>query len=103
LAAQTANILAGNAYINFHTTQFPGGEIRGQILPAVVGADLTATKTSSLAGAGTVNTPFTWTIRVANGGTTNVVFAAANQAILTDALPATNITYGAVSVANATG
>lgn len=31
LAAQLANILAGNSYINFHTVQFPGGEIRGQI------------------------------------------------------------------------
>jgi uncharacterized protein (TIGR03118 family) len=32
LAAQLANIRAGRAYINFHTTQFPGGEIRGNIL-----------------------------------------------------------------------
>ena len=32
LAAQLANILSGHAYINFHTTQFPGGEIRGQIM-----------------------------------------------------------------------
>jgi len=31
LAAQLPNILAGNSYINFHTVQFPGGEIRGQI------------------------------------------------------------------------
>ena len=30
--AQLPNILAGRSYINFHTTQFPGGEIRGQIL-----------------------------------------------------------------------
>jgi uncharacterized protein (TIGR03118 family) len=29
LAAQIANIRAGRAYINFHTTQFTGGEIRG--------------------------------------------------------------------------
>jgi hypothetical protein len=29
LAAQLANIRAGRAYINFHTTQFTGGEIRG--------------------------------------------------------------------------
>jgi hypothetical protein len=29
LSAQLANILAGRAYINFHTTQNPGGEIRG--------------------------------------------------------------------------
>jgi uncharacterized protein (TIGR03118 family) len=29
LTAQLANIRAGHAYINFHTTQFGGGEIRG--------------------------------------------------------------------------
>ena len=32
LTAQLANIKAGLAYINFHTVQFGGGEIRGQIL-----------------------------------------------------------------------
>lgn len=31
LAAQLPNILGGLAYINFHTVQFAGGEIRGQI------------------------------------------------------------------------
>lgn len=31
LAAQLPNILAGRAYINFHTVQFPGGEVRGNI------------------------------------------------------------------------
>ncbi|MGZ5089618.1 MAG: CHRD domain-containing protein [Burkholderiales bacterium] len=29
LAAQLPNILSGHSYINFHTTQFPGGETRG--------------------------------------------------------------------------
>jgi hypothetical protein len=29
LAAQIANIRAGRAYVNFHTTQFGGGEVRG--------------------------------------------------------------------------
>jgi len=32
LAAQLPNILNGHAYINFHTTQFGGGEIRGNIV-----------------------------------------------------------------------
>jgi CHRD domain/PEP-CTERM motif len=31
LSAQLDNILAGQSYINFHTTQFGGGEIRGNI------------------------------------------------------------------------
>jgi len=36
LAAQVQFILTGHSYINFHTTQFGGGEIRGNILgPAV--------------------------------------------------------------------
>ena len=35
LTAQLANILAGRSYINFHTTQFSGGEIRGNIVVAV--------------------------------------------------------------------
>jgi hypothetical protein len=33
-AAQLANILAGRAYINFHTVQFGGGEIRGNLVLA---------------------------------------------------------------------
>ena len=31
LTAQLPNILAGRSYINFHTSQFPGGEVRGAI------------------------------------------------------------------------
>jgi hypothetical protein len=33
LAAQLANILSGQSYINFHTVQFGGGEVRGNIAP----------------------------------------------------------------------
>jgi hypothetical protein len=33
LADQLPNILTGHSYINFHTTQFRGGEIRGTIVP----------------------------------------------------------------------
>jgi hypothetical protein len=32
LTAQLDNILNGRSYINFHTTQFPGGEIRGALV-----------------------------------------------------------------------
>ncbi|MBI3736794.1 CHRD domain-containing protein, partial [Candidatus Sumerlaeota bacterium] len=41
--ADEANILAGLAYVDIRTTQFPGGEIRGQIiLPAAFGIELSA-------------------------------------------------------------
>jgi hypothetical protein len=33
LTAQLANILSGHSYINFHTVQFGGGEVRGNINP----------------------------------------------------------------------
>jgi len=32
LLAQIPDIVAGRAYVNYHTGQFPGGEIRGQLL-----------------------------------------------------------------------
>src|SRR3954469_2967934 len=35
LTAQLPNILAGLSYINFHTVQFGGGEVRGQITASV--------------------------------------------------------------------
>ncbi len=33
-AAQLANLLAGNNYVNIHSVGLPGGEIRGQLIPA---------------------------------------------------------------------
>jgi hypothetical protein len=36
--AQEAECLAGNLYVNVHTTMFPGGEIRGQLTPPPTGA-----------------------------------------------------------------
>jgi len=33
LSGQLANLLAGDLYLNVHTTTFAGGEIRGQVLP----------------------------------------------------------------------
>ncbi|MBI0534711.1 CHRD domain-containing protein [Roseomonas sp. KE2513] len=36
LTAQLSNLLGGLSYINLHTVQFPGGEVRGQIVPSTV-------------------------------------------------------------------
>jgi hypothetical protein len=33
---QEGNFLAGNYYVNIHTVEFPGGEIRGQLVPTQV-------------------------------------------------------------------
>jgi hypothetical protein len=50
LAAQLDNILSGRSYINFHTTQFGGGEIRGaiQVVPEL------ATSTGALLAIGAI-------------------------------------------------
>jgi hypothetical protein len=50
LAAQIPNILAGRSYINFHTMQFGGGEIRGQIVPEPSTTVLIAAGALALAG-----------------------------------------------------
>lgn len=42
LAAELANLFAGGLYINIHTSDFPGGEIRGQIVPEPATALLVA-------------------------------------------------------------
>ncbi len=39
LEAQEANIIAGLTYVNIHTSMFPGGEIRGQVVREVVGVE----------------------------------------------------------------
>jgi hypothetical protein len=45
--AQEANILAGLMYVNIHSSSFPGGEIRGQIIPAQISSTYCKGKTNS--------------------------------------------------------
>jgi hypothetical protein len=54
LSAQLPNILTGHAYINFHTTQFGGGEIRGaiEVVPEPSMTMLVAITAIGLAGLG---------------------------------------------------
>ena len=51
LTAQLPNILSGHSYINFHTTQFTGGEIRGA-LEVVSTPEPSTTAMFALAGLG---------------------------------------------------
>ena len=61
LAAQLPNILAGRAYINFHTTQFGGGEIRGALTLAP------GITNGSTLSSGTVGAAYSQTLTAAGG------------------------------------
>jgi len=54
LTAQLPNILSGNSYINFHTTQFTGGETRGflQVVPEPSSTVLMSFGVAGLLGVG---------------------------------------------------
>ena len=52
LATSLPNILNNEAYINFHTTQFGGGEIRGQIVQVVPEPSTYALMATGIAGVG---------------------------------------------------
>jgi hypothetical protein len=47
--AREADILAGLTYVNIHSSDFPGGEIRGQIAPLLAGCPGTPTATPTAA------------------------------------------------------
>lgn len=51
-AAQLGNILAGRAYINFHTVQFPGGEVRGALIAPIPEPETYALMLGGLAALG---------------------------------------------------
>ncbi|MCA0354061.1 MAG: CHRD domain-containing protein [Chloroflexi bacterium] len=60
--AQEANILAGQAYVNIHTDNFPGGEIRGQIDGATINCPPpTATPTETVTPSATATATATGT------------------------------------------
>ena len=69
LAAQIPNLLAGRSYINFHTKQFGGGELRGNIVlaPGITTGSLLPTGllgsaySQTLAATGGT-APYTWSV-----------------------------------------
>ncbi len=120
--ASEADILAGNTYVNIHTLLFPGGEIRGQILPTsnVQNMVLTAgNRTSGTWGvvignvtrAGAFNLPIAATdgsntttlIHTLTVSNVPVVTAAPNIVIVNNTTIVTvTVTQGALAVGNAT-
>src|SRR5439155_1261487 len=64
--------------------------------------DLKAVKTDDVSGATTLPNGWTWNIAVSNVGTGAASFTA-GQTVLTDNLPASNISYGSASVSGASG
>lgn len=64
--------------------------------------DLTALKSNSVGGTAILPAGWTWTIDVSNSGT-GVADFASGEVILVDDLPASGLSYGSVSVTNASG
>jgi len=56
---QLANVLDGLTYVNIHTTNFPQGEVRGQITPKVSALPLSASLTGAAEKPNPVTTPGT--------------------------------------------
>jgi uncharacterized repeat protein (TIGR01451 family)/CSLREA domain-containing protein len=65
----------------------------------VTGAELTAVKSNNVSGSLVLGNNWTWTIRIASTGVSDATFTS-GQTILTDNLPNSGVTYGAVSVVN---
>ncbi len=74
-AAQVAQLRAGLFYFNIHSTNFPGGEIRGQILPTSAAADYSGDGKTDFGilrqGSGGATGSQTWFIKV-NGSPSEV-------------------------------
>jgi hypothetical protein len=51
-AAEVANLLAGDTYINIHTSGFPSGEIRGQLVRQLIAQPIPEPETYALMLAG---------------------------------------------------
>ncbi|MEM7052158.1 MAG: CHRD domain-containing protein [Acidobacteriota bacterium] len=70
--------------------------------PVSAQPDLIATKTNDTSSVGVVGTPFTWTIKVDNIGSSDY-FIAGSFDLLRDELPNTNITYGSPNITAQSG
>jgi hypothetical protein len=68
----------------------------------VTAPDLTVATSNNVSGATTLGNNWTWTLHVANSSTAATATFTNGQTILTDTLPASNLTYGSPGTGNGT-
>lgn len=96
--AQETDLLAGNTYVNVHSTTFPNGEIRAQLLPSTSGQ--TEYITGRFSAAQSVATPAvvssgTGTTTVLLDKATRKIYVTANYSGLTSGITNSHIHRGA--------
>jgi len=84
-----SNLMAGLNYINIHTPQYPGGEIRGQLLPAPNTPPTVSCPSDSTLECGTL-AQVTVVVGDPDGDALTVVWTVNGVAVQTNTLPATS-------------
>ena len=95
--AQQADLFAGNMYVNVHSTTFPGGEIRGQLMPTTVGESqviVGSLSASQSVATPAVSSPGTGASLVLLDRVTNKLFLTANFSGLTSNITNAHIHAG---------
>jgi hypothetical protein len=103
LSTVTKNLSAGNFVVvvaangagETGTFNLAVTSTAGTLTPVL--PDLIATKTNSVSGTASANTPWTWKVTIANQGNAGASFTS-GQTILSDNLPNSSVAYGAVTV-----
>ena len=97
--AQVAELKAGLYYFNIHTTNFPGGEIRGQLTSAAVSLDRASLRFAATTnGAAFVQQTPTQTVRILQSGTGTVSWTATPSAPWITVSPTSGTGTGVITI-----